>query len=92
MITYNKTPDSKEKDVKFVMAVTDDTLQDEIEVISGKAYVYRNHLPEFITEAQYYSDGAACFSSKLNKLVQPCWKAWTGIEEVECRITPGAFR
>jgi hypothetical protein len=70
------------------MAITDDTLQDEMEVLCGKAHVYQNHMPEHVTESQYCSDGAACFSSKLNHIVQPLWKAWARIEEVECRITP----
>ena len=88
MITYNKLPDCKEKEVKFVMAVSDDTLQDETQVICAKAYVYRNHMPEHINKVWYRSDGAGCFSSKLNRVVQPCWKAWTGIEEEETRLSP----
>jgi hypothetical protein len=76
------------KDVRFVMMITDDTLQDEWSVMCAKHEIYSNHLPEFISKVKFQSDGAGCFSSMLNRIVQPLWGAWTGIEEVECRISP----
>jgi hypothetical protein len=76
------------KDVKFVFMVSDDTLQDEWEVMCGKAYIYSNHLPKEIKNVWFQADGAGCFSSQLNRIVQPFWKWWTGISEQRYRLSP----
>jgi hypothetical protein len=76
------------KDVKFVFYVTDDTKQDEWSVMAAKSDLYANHLPDHVSKAWFLADGAGCFSSKLNRIIQPCWEAWTGIVEEEYRISP----
>ena len=76
------------KDVRFVMMINEDTLQDEWSVMCAKQEIYSNHLPEFISKVKFQSDGAGCFSSMLNRIAQPLWGAWTGIEKVEFRISP----
>jgi hypothetical protein len=75
-------------DAKFVYMVSDDGTQDAQMVISGKCELYKNHLPSFITQAKFQSDGAGCFSTSLHFLLQPAWKAWTSIDEISTRHTP----
>jgi hypothetical protein len=74
------------KDVRFVFLVTDDGAQDEWEVICAKAFVFQHYVqtPKVLSQ----SDGAGCFSSKLNRIVTPFWEAWTGVVELENRISP----
>ena len=92
MITRNSSdPDDRAKgikDVRFVMMTTDDTLQDEAQVISAKAELYRHHLPEGIKKVHFTADGAGCFRSRLHRAVQPFWTAWAGVPELSYRITP----
>jgi hypothetical protein len=76
------------KDVKFIMMVTDDSLQDEWSVMCAKAEIYRNHLPSFIEKVWFQSDGAGCFSSMMNRVVQPYWQTWVGVTEKRFRISP----
>ena len=45
MIATNDPEDSLKKIVKFLLMVTDDTLQDATQVIGAKQYVYENELP-----------------------------------------------
>jgi hypothetical protein len=60
------------KDVRFIMMITDDTLQDEWPVMcASKQEIYSNHLPEFILKVKFQSDGAGCFSSMLDRIAQP---------------------
>ena len=70
------------------MMVTDDTFQDEQQVLAAKALLYREHLPEHIKKAHFVSDGAGCYKSKLHRTIMPCWETWTGIVELTYRITP----
>ena len=70
------------------MMVTDDTLQDENQVIAGKKLLYKEHLPEHIKKVHFVSDGAGCYKSKLHRTIQPFYKIWTGVEEVTLRISP----
>ena len=56
------------------MMVTDDTLQDENQVIAGKTLLYEEHLPEHITKVHFVSDGAGCYKSKLHRTIQPFYK------------------
>ena len=65
------------KEVKFVMMLTDDTVQDEWEVACAKYEICTNHLPEGIKRVCFHSDGAGNFRSVFHKLVQPLWKIWT---------------
>jgi hypothetical protein len=67
---------------KFIFLVMDDTVQDEIQYLCAKTYIYQNELPEWIKEAIMRTDGAGCFTSQLSKLVQPCMFAWTGVKEI----------
>jgi hypothetical protein len=76
------------KDAKFVFYISDDTKQDQWSVMAAKSDVYANHLPGHISKAWFLADGAGCFSSKLNRIVQPFWESWTGIVEEEYRISP----
>ena len=69
VITNSTDPEDKQKgikDVKFIMMVTDDSLQDEWSVMCAKAEIYRNHLPASIENVWFQSDGAGCFSSMMN--------------------------
>ena len=70
------------------MMVTDDTLQDEKQVLAAKALLYREHLPEHVKKVHFVSDGAGCYKSKLHRTIMPCWETWTGIVELTYRITP----
>ena len=70
------------------MMVTDDTLQDENQVIAAKKLLYKEHLPDNIKKVHFVSDGAGCFKSKLHRAVQPFYKTWTGVDEVTLRVTP----
>lgn len=92
MVAHNATdPEAKasgKQCVTFVMMFTDDSLQDEIEVICAKALLYTQFLPSWIDKVHFRADGAGCFSSKLHRAIQPFWKAWTGIDEIVCRISP----
>lgn len=76
------------KDVTFVMMVTNDGTQDDWAVACGKAYIYQNHLPDYIKKVIFIADGAGCFKSKLHRAIQGFWKVWTGIEEKKYRLTP----
>jgi hypothetical protein len=67
---------------KFVFLVMDDTVQDEIQYLCAKVYIYQNELPDWIKESIMRTDGAGCFTSQLSKLVQPCMLAWTGVKEI----------
>ena len=49
------------------MMVTDDTLQDENQVIAAKTLLYKEHLPDHIKKVHFVSDGAGCFKSKLHR-------------------------
>ena len=70
------------------MMVTDDTFQDEQQVLAAKALLYREHLPEHIKKVHLVSDGAGCYKSKLHRTIMLCWESWTGIVELTYRITP----
>ena len=76
------------KDVKFVMMFTDDGLQDDWQIACAKHTIYNDHLPSQIKKVLFTSDGAGCFKSKLHRAIQPFWKHWTGVDEIELRITP----
>jgi hypothetical protein len=76
------------KDVKFVMMFTDDGLQDDWQIACAKHTIYSEHLPSHIKKVLFTSDGAGCFKSKLHRAIQPFWKYWTGVNEIELRITP----
>jgi hypothetical protein len=76
------------KDVKFVMMFTDDGLQDDWQIACAKHTLYTEHLPPQIKKVLFTSDGAGCFKSKLHRAIQPFWKYWTGVDEIELRITP----
>lgn len=66
MIVTNSITDGDEtKDMCFVMCLTDDTTQDEWEVLCAKAMIYDKFLPEHISKVKWRSDGASCFNSKL---------------------------
>jgi hypothetical protein len=87
MIAWNSDEVGK-KDVKFVMMVTDDTLQDEWEVACAKKYIYENELPLHIKQVHFRADGAGCFRSRLHRSIQPYWLSWTGIVESSYTLTP----
>jgi hypothetical protein len=61
------------KDVKFIFLVTDDTLQNEWRVMCAKSEIYSKHIPKECPYVWFQSDGAGCFSSQLNRVVQPLW-------------------
>ena len=75
------------KEVRFVMMLTDDSLQDEWSVVCAKQEIYTNHLPKHIKKSIFVADGASCFASKLHRALQPLWQSWVGIVEVGLRIT-----
>jgi hypothetical protein len=88
LISNSPDPEAREKglkDVKMVMLVTNDSLQCEHAVACSKHFVYTNHVKT--PKVKYQSDGAGCFSSKLNRILQPFWQDWTGVQEVEFRIS-----
>jgi hypothetical protein len=88
LITNSSDPEAREnglKEVKMIMLVTDDSLQCEHAVACTKNFIYANHVKT--PKAKYQSDGAGCFSSKLNRILQPFWEDWTGVREVEFRIS-----
>ena len=70
------------------MMVTDDTLQDENQVIAAKTLLYTEHLADHIKKVHFVSDGAGCFKSKLHRAIQPFYKIWTDVDEVTLRVTP----
>ena len=70
------------------MMVTDDTLQDENQVIAAKTLLYKEHLADHIKKVHFVLDGAGCFKSKLHRAVQPFYKTWTDVDEVTLRVTP----
>jgi hypothetical protein len=76
------------KDVRFVLMATDDTKQDEWNVMCAKSEVYKRYIPDHCPKVWFQSDGAGCFSSQLMRTVQPFWHAWTGLCEERYRITP----
>jgi hypothetical protein len=76
------------KDVQFVFMVTDDCLTDAWEVACAKTTLYEEFLPDHVTRVRFWSDGAGCFKSKTHRVFQPFWKHWTGVDEIELRITP----
>jgi hypothetical protein len=67
---------------------TDDGLQDDWQIACAKHTIYTDHLPSQIKKVLFTSDGAGCFKSKLHRAIQPFWKHWTGVDEIELRITP----
>ena len=69
------------------MMFTDDTVQDEWEVLCAKWVVY-THLASRVSKAIFRADGAGCFRSVLQRAVQPMWFFWTGIVEKVNRISP----
>ena len=75
------------KEVRFVMLLTDDSLQDEWAVICAKKEVYEKHLPSHIKKVIFVADGASCFSSKIHRAIQSLWNSWTGVDETVYRIT-----
>jgi hypothetical protein len=87
MIAWNSLERGR-KEVKFVLMVTDDTLQDEWEVVCAKRYIYENELPIHIKQVPFRADGAGSFRSKLHRSIQPYWFAWTGIVESSYTLTP----
>jgi hypothetical protein len=95
MVTTNPRDDEEakakakgEKDVFFVMLLTDDTLQDDWEVAVGKRVIYEKYLPSHVTKVCFTSDGAGCFRGQLQRAIQPFWIIWTGIDEILYQITP----
>jgi hypothetical protein len=92
MILYNSTDpklrEQNKKEAEYVMLFTDDSLQDETEVMCGKAYVYANLLRDHISKVIFRADGAGCFSSKLNRVAQPFWQSWVGVTEIVNRLSP----
>jgi hypothetical protein len=92
MIVTNSTDEEDQKngvkDVRFVFMVSDDSVQDEWEVMCAKSDIYTKHLPKHIEKVWFQSDGAGCFSSQLNRIVQPLWSWWTGIVEERYRLSP----
>ena len=68
--------------------MTDDTLQDEWSVMCAKSEVYSKHIPARCLNVWFLSDGAGCFSSQMNRMVQPLWESWTGIFEQRYMISP----
>jgi hypothetical protein len=92
MITTNALDEADKlqgvKDVQFVFMVTDDCLTDAWEVACAKNALYEEFLPEHVTRVSFWSDGAGCFKSKTHRVFQPFWKHWTGVDEIELRITP----
>ena len=88
MIMTNDPDNPGGKSVKFVLMVTDDTLQDEWEVICAKHHIYMHELPAHVTHVHFRSDGAGCFRSKLHRSIQALWVHWTGIIEETFTLTP----
>jgi hypothetical protein len=92
MITTNSLDEADNlqgvKDVQFVFMVTDDCLTDAWEVVCAKTTLYDEFLPDHVKKVRFWSDGAGCFKSKLHRVFQPFWKHWTGVDEIELRITP----
>jgi hypothetical protein len=92
MITTNLLDEADKlrgvKDVQFVYMVTDDSLTDAWEVACAKTIVYEEFLPDHVKKVRFWSDGAGCFKSKTHRVFQPFWKHWTGVDEIELRITP----
>jgi hypothetical protein len=92
MITTNSLDEADKvqgvKDVQFVFMVTDDCLTDAWEVACAKMMLYEEFLPDHVKKVRFWSDGAGCFKSKTHRVFQPFWKHWTGIDEIELRITP----
>jgi hypothetical protein len=79
------------KDLKFVMMLTDDTLQDDWEVVCAKHHVLTSYVPDHIKRFKFIADGAGCFKSNLHKALVPFWKIWTGMDEVTNRTTPAGY-
>jgi hypothetical protein len=92
MITTNALDEADKlqgvKDVEFVFMVTDDCLTDAWEVACAKTTLYEEFLPDHVKRVRFWSDGAGCFKSKTHRVFQPFWKHWTGVDEIELRITP----
>jgi hypothetical protein len=76
------------KDVKFVMLLSDDTLQDDDAVICAKHLILNECLPEGTIKYRCCSDGAGNYKSKLQGALQPLWKHWTGVDKVSLRLAP----
>ena len=91
MLMWNSTdPEERArgvKEVRFVMMLTDDSLQDEWAVVCAKHEIYKNHLLAHIKKAIFVADGASCFASKLHRSIQGLWESWVGVTEVVFRIT-----
>jgi hypothetical protein len=92
MITTNSLDEADNlqgvKEVQFVFMVTDDCLTDAWEVACAKTTLYEEFLPDHVKKVRFWSDGAGCFKSKTHRVFQPFWKHWTGVDEIELRITP----
>ena len=89
MIVSNNSDDATAttKNVKFVMAFTDDKTQDKWAVASAKKMIYKSQLPAGISKSISVSDGASCYCNKLLCALQPCWKSICGVDEVEILIS-----
>ena len=77
-------------DCTYVMFLTNDTLQDEWEVLCAKKEVYENHVPPDCKVVWFRTDGAGCFRNVLARAAQRMWSKWTvrGIVEERYRIDP----
>ena len=75
------------KEVRYIMMLTDDGLQNEWAVICAKLEIYENHVPSHITNSIFVADGVSYFSSKIHRAIQWLWESWTGINERELGIT-----
>jgi len=88
MIAYNNPEEPSKKIVKFLLLLTDDTLQDAEQVACAKQYVYSNELPPWVNRVRFRSDGAGCYKSQIHRVLQPYWTSWTGITEVSLSTDP----
>ena len=76
MVITNSTS-SDQKKVHFYFMFTDDTTQNANSVLSAKAYLYNELLPDHIKFVHFRSDGAGCYSSNLTKAAMTEWGRWT---------------
>jgi hypothetical protein len=92
MIATNVEGKEGEIDVTFSLFFTDDTQQDAFAIIAAKHYVYSEILPQLFpsgTEIEVFfeSDGAGAYNCHAMKGVMPYWKQWTGVEEIQIRVS-----
>ena len=66
MIVTNTPGVESLKDVKYVMILTDDSLQDDHAVVAAKAIIYTSCLPDNVKFVKFSSDGAGNYKSKLH--------------------------